>query len=301
MGFTNITVLGTGVLGSQIAMQAAYHGKTVTSYDVSHDCLDKLPARWDWMRARYARDLADFDSDRFDRAIAAIRTSVDLADAVADADLVIEAVPENLDVKRSVWGAVGDVAPAHTVFATNTSTLRLSDVADATGRPERFLALHFANLVWKHNTGEVMRTPRTSDDVFDAVLDFSVEIGLEPVALQKETPGYIINSLLVPFLFAAARLYVDGVANPAEIDKTWRISSGAPDGPFQVFDIIGFNVIVHLLRAHPDDAQLQRFADLLEEQGTRRSRAGVSDGAGFYTYDAEGRIGAPVQEWNLPA
>lgn len=301
MGITNVTVLGTGVLGSQIAMQAAYHGKVVTSYDVSQDLLDKLPARWDWMRKHYARDLADFDADRFDHAAQAIRTSVDLADAVAHADLVIEAVPENLDVKRAVWGAVGDVAPGHTVFATNTSTLRLSDFDDATGSPERFLALHFANLVWKHNTGEVMRTPRTADDVFDAVLGFSSEIGLEPVALQKETPGYIINSLLVPFLFAAARLYVDGVASPADIDKTWQISSGAPDGPFQVFDIIGFNVIVHLLRAHPDDARLQRFADLLEERGIRRSRAGVSDGAGFYTYDAEGRIGAAVEEWNLPA
>ena len=300
----NVSVLGAGVLGSQIIMQAAYHGKKVTAHDISDEVLAGLPGRWKWMRERYRRDLPDFEETRFDEAISSIQLTTDPARAVADADLVIESVPENLDLKREVWTRVGESAPSEAIFTTNSSALRPSDFAEATGRPDRFLALHFANLVWSNNTGEVMRTPATSQHAFDAVLEFAAEIGLEPIALAKETPGYVVNSLLIPWLNAAAYLYVDGAASVSDIDKTWRIATGAPLGPFQVYDIVGFKVVANVIRNTPDDEKLQHFGDLLVERGIEQGRTGIADGIGFYVYDSEGMIVSVAENWsaaeNLP-
>lgn len=294
----NVTVFGTGVLGSQIIMQAAYHGKTVTGYDVSDDLLAKLPDRWKWMRGGYEHDLADFDGGRFDQAVESIKTTTDVATAVADADLVIEAVPENLDLKRKVWSQIGEAAPAKTIFTTNTSSLRPSDFAEATGRPEKFLALHFANKVWRFNTGEVMVAQKTDQKWFDTVIEFASEIGLVPIPVRKETPGYLLNSLLIPWLNAAAYLYVNGVANPEDVDKAWKIATGAPTGAFETYDIVGFNVALNIIRNDKDDAQLQKFGDKLE-QAIKAGRAGLGDGRGFYIYDSAGRRGEPAPEWKV--
>ncbi|WP_010540013.1 3-hydroxyacyl-CoA dehydrogenase [Dietzia alimentaria] len=292
---TNVTVFGTGVLGSQIMMQAAYHGKTVTGYDISDDLLVKLPERWEWMRGYYKRDLPDFDEKRFDDAIASISTTTDIADAVADADLVIEAIPEQLELKKKVWAQIGESAPEKTIFATNTSTLRPSDFADDTGRPEKFLALHFANLVWRYNTGEVMVAEKTEQKYFDIVLEFADEIGLVPIPILKETPGYLLNGLLVPWLQAGAGLYVDGVANPVDIDNVWRTATHSPQGPFEVFDVVGFNVAANISRM--GDEKQRKFAEILQK-GIDAGKTGLSDGEGFYTYDSDGKVVAPVTSWN---
>lgn len=294
----NVTVVGTGVLGSQIIMQAAYHGKHVTAFDLSDDLLAQLPGRFAWMREEYRRDLPGFDPERFDRAAGSITTTAFLESAVADADLVIEAVPEDLAVKKEVWKRIGHAAPAKTVFTTNTSSLRPSDFADETGRPEKFLALHFANLVWSHNTGEVMMAEKTGREYFDAVLGFAGEIGLEPIAIHRETPGYVLNSLLIPFLDAAAYLYVDGVAEPADIDKVWRIAMGAPEGPFEVYDTVGFRVAYNIGRSTPRDGRLHRFAELLKES-IEAGRSGLADREGFFTYDAEGDRQQQAPGWGL--
>lgn len=293
----NVAVFGTGVLGSQIMMQAAYHGKTVVGYDISDELLAKLPGRWEWMRGYYKRDLKDFDEKRFDEAIEAIKTTTDTAEAVADADVVIEAVPENLELKKKVWADIGASAPEKTIFLTNSSTLRPSDFAEATGRPQKFLALHFANLVWRYNTGEVMVTDKTDPTYFDVVLGFASEIGLVPVPVRKEIPGYVLNSLFVPWLQAAANLYVNGVANPADIDNVWRVATGSPAGPFQSYDTVGFNVAANIARASDDESQ-RKFAELLQK-GIDAGKAGLGDGEGFYKYDSEGNRLDPVEHWNI--
>lgn len=293
----NVTVFGTGVLGSQIMMQAAYHGKTVVGYDISDELLAKLPDRWEWMRGYYKRDLLEFDERRFDEAIEAIKTTTDTAEAVADADVVIEAVPENLELKKKVWADIGASAPEKTIFLTNSSTLRPSDFAEATGRPQKFLALHFANLVWRYNTGEVMVTDKTDRAYFDIILGFASEIGLVPVPVRKEIPGYVLNSLFVPWLRAGADLYVDGIANPADIDNVWRVATGSPAGPFQSYDTVGFNVAANIARASGEEKQL-KFAELLQK-GIDAGKAGLGDGEGFYTYDSEGKRLDPVEHWNI--
>lgn len=156
----NVTVLGTGVLGSQIAFQTAYSGFQVTAYDVDERALESAKDRFHRLADRYAAEV-DGAVARIDGTMARLAYSCDLAAAVRNADLVIEAVPERLDLKRQVYEQLGAVAPAHTIFATNSSTLLPSSMAEFTGRPERFLALHFANEIWISNTAEIMGHHRT--------------------------------------------------------------------------------------------------------------------------------------------
>ncbi|WP_367657423.1 3-hydroxyacyl-CoA dehydrogenase NAD-binding domain-containing protein [Clavibacter michiganensis] len=185
----NVTVLGAGVLGAQIAFQAANHGKTVTAYDVDDAALEAARGRLDAIVAQYVGETGEDSRESATAAAAGITLTSDLAASVADADLVIEAVPERLDLKQDVYRRIAEAAPERTVFATNSSTLLPSDIADSTGRPDRFLALHFANHVWRQNTAEIMGTERTSPEVFDRVVAFAEEIGMVPIPLKKEQPG----------------------------------------------------------------------------------------------------------------
>lgn len=293
-----LTVFGTGVLGSQIIMQAAYHGKDVTAFDVDDAALAKLPARWEWMRGYYRRDLPDFDEARFDRAIESIRTSTDVAEAVAEADVVIESIPENLELKKTMWAKIGAAVPDHAVLLTNTSSLLPSSFADSTGHPDRFLALHFANLVWKHNTGEVMGTAKTAPEHVDATLRFAEEIGLLPVPVRKEVPGYVLNSVLIPWLDAGAKLYAAGVASPKDIDTVWKVATGSPKGPFEVYDVVGFNVAYNIASASGDPLKM-KFAEETLKKGIDAGTTGLGVGRGFYTYDSDGNTLGPVEDWDL--
>lgn len=278
----NITVLGTGVLGSQIAFQTAFHGFDVVAYDVDQPALDRAAERFRGLAARYAADGVEGSDGGAEAAIARIRLSSDLADAVATADLVIEAVPENLELKQDIYRRLADAAPQTAIFATNSSTLLPSALAESTGRPDRFLALHFANEIWSHNTAEVMGTPATDPAVYQRVVDFAGRIGMVPIEIKKEKAGYLLNSLLVPFLQAAGELLVDGIAEPEAIDATWRIGTGAPAGPFEIYDIVGLTTAYNISRM--GDEKQQAFADLLKEQYIDQGKLGVATGEGFYTY-----------------
>lgn len=279
----NITVLGTGVLGSQIAFQTAFHGFDVVAYDIDDAALERAADRFRGLAARYAADAVEGAQDGgATAAIPRIRLTTDLTDAVAAADLVIEAVPENLDLKQGIYRTIAGAAPASTIFATNSSTLLPSALADSTGRPARFLALHFANEIWSHNTAEVMGTPDTDSGVYAQVVEFARRIGMVPIEIKKEKAGYLLNSLLVPFLQAAGELLVDGIAEPEAIDATWRIGTGAPAGPFEIYDIVGLTTAYNISRM--GDAKQQAFADLLKERYIDQGKLGVATGEGFYTY-----------------
>ncbi|WP_298036591.1 3-hydroxyacyl-CoA dehydrogenase [uncultured Microbacterium sp.] len=279
----NLTVLGTGVLGSQIIFQSAYSGKDVVAYDISDEILQKLPARWEQLKPSYLRDLPDATPEKLDAAVARIRVSSDLTDAVKDADLIIEAVPERLDIKQDTWKKVSAVAPARTIFATNSSTLLPSRIAPFTDRPEKFLAMHFANEVWKFNTCEIMEHPGTDAAVFAAAVEFAEQIGMVPIRIHKEQPGYVLNSLLVPFLAAAAKLHVNGIADIEDIDKVWRVSTGAPLGPFQIYDVVGM-MTPYMLNKDSADPDMKAFAEELKTDYIDKGYLGTSTGRGFYTY-----------------
>lgn len=283
MDMTNVTVLGTGVLGSQIAFKAADAGFPVVAYDISDEVLEVAAKRFASLAQRYVADLPDVTEERSQAALARLTLTSDLAVAARDADIVIEAAPEKIEIKRVLFERLAASAPERTIFATNSSTLLPSDIAPFTGRPEKFLALHFANDIHIHNTAEVMGTTETDPAVFDWVVQFASDIGAEPIKILKEKAGYVLNSLLVPFLAAAAELYVDGIASTEDIDKNWRISTGAPKGPFQIYDIVGL-VTPYNIMAHSPNPKLQEFARILKTEFIDQGKLGVATGQGFYTY-----------------
>jgi 3-hydroxyacyl-CoA dehydrogenase len=285
-GIRNVTVLGTGVLGAQIAFQTAYRGFAVTSYDVDTAALGAGRRRLVGLATTYREQVPGAAEGSVDETPDRVRLTCDLADAVRDADLVIEAVPEVLEVKRDVYTQLGPLAPERTIFATNSSTLLPSDLKDSTGRPDRFLALHFANRIWRFNTAEVMGTPETDPVVFDRVVEFATAIGMVSVPVRKEKAGYVLNSLLVPFLDAAAELAAFGYAEPHDVDNVWRIATGSPLGPFQVYDIIGLRTPYNVMMGGDD--RTRRIAAWLKENYLDRGRLGVESGEGFYRYPAAG-------------
>ncbi|HQX35421.1 MAG TPA: 3-hydroxyacyl-CoA dehydrogenase [Microbacteriaceae bacterium] len=287
-----VTVLGTGVLGSQIAFQAAYSGFEVTAYDINAEALEGARERFALLAETYiaevegapktggAAEVVSGTSGKAAATLTSLTLSANLAAAVANADLIIEAVPENLDIKRDTYRQLAKLAPAKTIFATNSSSLLPSDMAEFTGRPEKFLAMHFANRIWVHNVAEVMGTPLTDPATVATVLEFATEMGMVPVEIKKEKAGYLMNSLLMPLLGAASNLLVAGIAEPADIDKVWRISMGAPRGPFELFDMIGLMTPYNIGINGPNP----EFARYLKEHYIDKGKLGMSTGEGFYKY-----------------
>ncbi len=286
MDYQHITVAGGGVLGSQIAYQTAFKGFNVCLYDIDDDSLERAKERIMNLKPRYQKDLGATEEE-VQRAYDRISFTCDLSEAVAEADLMIEAIPEVADIKTDFYRKLGKVAPEKTLFATNSSTLLPSQFADATGRPEKFLALHFANEIWKNNTAEIMKHPRTDLEAFQEVIQFAKQIGMVPLALHKEQPGYILNSLLVPFLSAAQSLLAKEVADIETIDKTWMIATGAPRGPFAILDVVGLKTAYNIALAKAEktgDPESKKVADLLKTEYIDKGKLGRETGEGFYTY-----------------
>lgn len=286
MNYRNITVAGSGVLGSQIAYQTAFKGFNVSVYDINDEALERAKERIVNLKPRYQEDLGA-TSEAVNAAYDRISFSSDLSQAVADADLVIEAIPEVVQMKIDFYKKLGEAAPAKTIFATNSSTLLPSQFAHATARPEKFLALHFANEIWKNNTAEIMRHPGTDMKVFDEVIAFAKAIGMVALPLHKEQPGYILNSLLVPLLEAAQLLLVKEVADVETIDKTWMVATGAPLGPFAILDVVGINTAYNIGFAKAQatgDQNFEKVAALLKSEYVDKGKLGRATGEGFYKY-----------------
>ena len=278
----NVTVLGSGVLGSQIAYQTAYAGFTVTAWDINDDAVAAAKERFAGLAQRYDAEVEGAKDGKSAAALERLTATSDLAAAVADADLIIEAVPESPEIKTSTWEKVGALAPEKTIFATNSSTLLPSSFKDATGRPNKFLALHYANHIWAQNTAEVMGTADTDPEVYKTVVEFAKEQGMVPIEVKKEQPGYVLNTLLVPLLNAAGYLYANGIADAETIDKTWRIGTGAPRGPMEIFDIIGLTTAYNV--SIMGDEESQKFAKVLKEDFIDKGKLGIATGEGFYNY-----------------
>ncbi len=286
MNYKHITVAGSGVLGSQIAYQTAHKGFLVNVYDISDEVLGHAKERLTKLKENYKEDLGATQQE-VDEALGRISFYTDLAQAVADADLVIEAIPEVVTIKTSFYKELGKVAPEKTIFATNSSTLLPSQFADATGRPEKFLALHFANRIWKNTTAEVMKHPGTDQTVFQDVIEFAKTIGMVALPLYKEQPGYILNSLLIPFLEAAQILLLNGVADMETIDRTWMLATGSPEGPFAILDTVGITTAYNIVLAKANatrNPEYANLANLLKTEYLDKGKLGRATGRGFYTY-----------------
>lgn len=280
-----VTVLGAGVLGGQIAWHSAFKGKTVVVYDVASDAIERVRATHDFYAGIYLTEVGATQAD-IDATRSRLAYSTDLGAAAADADLVIEAVPEIPEIKATVYRELADLLPAHALIATNSSTFLPRDFAEATGRPEKFCALHFANMIWAMNVAEVMIHPGTSRETLTAVTEFAIEIGMVPIPVRKEQNGYVINTWLVPLLNAAQTLVTNGVATPADIDRTFMLN-GARFGPMGMFDIVGMKTAYDVLTywgTHAGDAQMSANATYIKEHFLDRGALGVATGEGYYTY-----------------
>ena len=275
MKYANVVVAGGGVLGSQIAFQSAYCGANVTIWLRSEGSIGRTQPKLDKLKETYIEAIEDMasgkgpwcagiaDEENFDKeeclkkveaAYSGIKLELDMAKAVVDADLLIESMAENEKDKIAFYEKVAPLLPEKTVIVTNSSTLLPSMFAKYTGRPEKYLSLHFANSIWKNNTAEIMAQSKTDEKYFNDILQFANDIRMIGLPVRKEKSGYLLNSMLVPFLLSGLDLYASGVSDPESIDIAWTHGTGAPKGPFQIFDTVGLNTaynIVHQYQSIP--------------------------------------------------
>lgn len=285
MNIKKVLIVGSGNLGQQVGFQSAMHGFETIMYGRRRESLDSCRAA----HREYAELFNQRGRSRVEtnEALARISYTIDLAEAGRDADLVSESVPEDPEIKRQLYPLLNEVCPAKTIFTTNTSTLLPSQFADVTGRPDRFLALHFANEIWDRNVAEVMGHPGTDAEVFEIVVRFAKAIGMVPIRLGKEQNGYVMNSLLVPWLMAAQALVANGVAVPEDVDRTWMITTKMALGPFGVLDIVGletiYNIAAHWGQVNGDE-QLKKNAAYLKSHFVDQNKLGVKSGQGYYKH-----------------
>ena len=221
------------------------------------------------------------------KAFDSLKLTTSYEEAVDDADIVIEAIAEDPNQKIPFYEELAKYLPEKTIVVTNSSTLLPSQFAEHTGRPEKYLAFHFANNIWAQNTAEVMPHPGTEQKYFDAIVQFAEDINMIPIKVLKEQPGYVLNSLLVPFLSAGQALWAEEVAEPETIDLTWRVATGAPNGPFQILDIVGlvtaYNIILMDPRSKDPETTQGKIALKLKEK-IDAGETGINAGKGFYEY-----------------
>jgi 3-hydroxyacyl-CoA dehydrogenase len=286
MEIKKIMVAGAGVLGAQVSWQMAFHGYEVCVYDVFEKGLEAGKSLHQKFASLFKTSRGATQQE-VEQALARLTYTIDMAKAVQDADLLSESIPENLDIKKKFYSELAQLAPAKTIFTTNSSTLLPSMMAAETGRPEKFLALHFANPVWEANVGEVMMHAGTDSKYFDLVIGFAKTIGLVPIPIYKEQSGYVLNSMLVPLLTIAQDLYFDGVSDFESIDKTWMISTGAKFGPFGVIDLVGMQTVYNIAIMNGTRLNNKKMLDRAKRIKTEfidKGKLGISTGEGYYKY-----------------
>ena len=311
----NIVVMGGGVLGSQIAFQTAFCDYNVTVWLRSEGSIERTKAKLELVKNSYidainlmampegksfnnwCRGIADADNFNKDELINKvmglsdkIKLELDMKKALEDADLVIESMAEDFEAKKDLYLKMAPLLPEKTIVVTNSSTMLPSKLAKYTGRPDKFLALHFANSIWKNNTAEVMVQPKTEEKYFNEVMEFAKGIRMIALPLKKEKSGYLLNSMLIPLLFSGLDLYVNGVSDFESIDKAWLLGTGAPKGPFQILDTVGLETaykIVEMYLKIPSFLAPYNFkgmAKVLKEY-IDAGKLGKVSGEGFYKYD----------------
>lgn len=309
-----IVIIGGGVLGSQIAFQTAYCGFDVTIWLRSEGSIGRTKPRLDELKKTYIKTINDMASENgktmgiWARGIVGesefnkdeclkkvedgynnIKLELDLQTAVKDADLVIESMAEDVKEKIEFYKKVASLLDEKTIMVTNSSTLLPSKFAKYTGRSEKYLSLHFANSIWKNNTAEIMAHGKTNKVYFDQVIEFAKQINMIPLPILKEKSGYLLNSMLIPFLFSGLDLYANGISDIESIDKAWTLGTGAPNGPFQILDVVGLTTAYNIIKMYlkiPSFMAPYNFKAMAKvlEKYIEEGKLGKSAGEGFYKY-----------------
>ncbi|XP_052070005.1 hydroxyacyl-coenzyme A dehydrogenase, mitochondrial-like [Mytilus californianus] len=284
-----VTVIGGGLMGSGIAQVAATTGHQVVMVDQTDDILGKSKASIQKslqrvVKKKFAEDPKggeQFVSDILGR----ITTQTDSNAAVANTDLVIEAIVENIDIKKKLFSSLDKAAPQHTIFTSNTSSLPIGDIAVSTQRQDRFGGLHFFNPVPMMKLLEVVRIPATSDETFNKLSDFGKAMKKTTVDC-KDTPGFIVNRLLVPYTIEAMRMVERGDASFKDVDTAMKLGAGYPMGPFELSDYVGLDTMKFILDGwavkYPDNPLFQPSA--LLDKYVAEGKLGAKSGEGFYNY-----------------
>lgn len=318
MVFKNITVAGGGVLGAQIAFQTAFKKFNVNVWLRSEASVERAKPRFETLKQTYldlldkieselsnkdtnnsviiprgfsTKELSPKDVEALKKDVEEgfkkIRLITDLEEAVKDSDLVIEAVSENPEQKAEFYKDLAKVLNDDTIVVTNSSTLLPSTFKDLLPHPEKYLALHFANEIWKNNTAEIMGHSETSSKIYNDVVNFAKDIGMIPLKLEKEQPGYLLNSMLVPLLDAAMTLKALNIADIEDIDNAWKYGTGAPFGPFHMLDVVGIKTAYNITLNKPDvndeNSNNYKIAKMLKKY-IDENKLGVETKEGFYKY-----------------
>ena len=311
MQFKKIVVVGGGILGSQIAFQAAYCGFDVTFLLRSDDSIARTKQKIEKLRNIYLatmekmktdktaycggfsdkKNLTDEEIDKLkakvEKGYKELKYTTKFEEACKDADLIIESIAEDPKQKTEMYEKLAQYMEEKTIIVTNSSNFLPSQFADATGRPEKFLSLHFANYIWTANTAEIMPHDRTDEKYIEEVVNFAKQINMIPLKVKKENKGYILNSLLIPLIKSGLSLWGGDVAEIETIDKTWKLVTGSKKGPFEFMDIIGLKTLYNVLLYSPEykdpNSPNRKIIDKIKVM-IDDGKIGISSGEGFYKY-----------------
>ena len=283
MKIDRIAVIGGGTMGNGIAHVAAQNGRSVRLLDVSPDVLDAALATIGKNLDRQIKKGA-LDEAAKAEILGRIETGTDLAAGVSDAQLVVEAVPEKMELKRTIFTTLDQAAPADCILASNTSSISITTIAAMTRRPEKVIGMHFMNPVPVMQLVEVIRGLATSDETTTAVVELSKELGKTPVEVN-DFPGFVSNRVLMPMINEAVTAYMEGVAEPEAIDTVMKLGMNHPMGPLALADLIGLDTCLNILEVLHRELGDDRYrpSPLLRKY-VAAGWLGRKSGRGFYVY-----------------
>jgi len=282
MKIRKVGVLGCGLMGSGIAEVCARAGYDTVVREVSEELVEKGLGKIQGSFAK-AVEKGKLDAAARDEALGRLSGAVDLRD-LADCDLVIEAIVESLEEKKKTFGVLDETLKEGAIYASNTSSLTITQIAMSTRRPDHFVGLHFFNPVPVMKLVEVVRTLLTSDEVYQTAFEFARSIGKEPIAC-RDNSGFIVNRLLVPYLLDAIRALEEGVGSVEDIDKGMQLGCGYPMGPFTLLDFVGLDTTYYIANIMFEEYREKRFAPPpLLKQMVLAGRLGKKSGRGFYEH-----------------
>jgi 3-hydroxybutyryl-CoA dehydrogenase len=282
MAIQKVGVVGCGLMGSGIAQVCAQAGFQTVVREVSPEIVEKGLKSIEKNLSRLVEKGTINDSVK-NEIRARVKGTISLED-LKDCDLIVEAIIEQLPVKRELFAALDKLCPAHTIFASNTSSLTITEIAASTKRPERFVGLHFFNPVPVMKLVEVVKTIATDPAVYEEMVAFGTKLGKTPVRAQ-DSGGFIVNRLLVPYLLDAIRALEEGVGSVVDIDTSMKLGCGYPMGPFTLLDFVGLDTTYYISQIMFDEFKEKRFASPpLLKRMVLAGWNGRKSGRGFYDY-----------------
>jgi 3-hydroxybutyryl-CoA dehydrogenase len=285
MEVKRVAVLGAGLMGHGIAQVCAQTGKfDVTMRDIEQRFVDNGMKMIQDSLQRFVKKEAISEGESKE-ILNRIHPTLDVKQAVQNADLVIEAVTENPPLKKAVLAEADQYAPPHAIIASNTSSISITEIGAATKRPEKVCGMHFFNPPQLMKLIEIIRGLKTSDETIQSIREISVKLGKEPVVVKKDTPGFIVNRILIPALNEAAFLVAEGVADPEDIDKAVVLGLNWPMGPLKLLDYVGIDTTLFIADVMANETGDQKFRpSSLLKQMVRGNLLGRKTGRGFYDW-----------------